>query len=188
MKKYLILFISLIFLLAYAAPARACEPCYRILTLEETTESAALVIIGKLVRKGLSTGDYPQGGPDWIEVQVLETLKGTQGATKIRVNSWDGMCNYGILLPDKRDYVIFLAEGEDLYKAVDIGCAAKQFPIEDGMVEMDDESVPLDELVARLGLTRGENSYEDHTPLPLCGAFGFGAVLVGIVVVGRKRE
>jgi hypothetical protein len=186
MKKSLAFAGFLIFLLAYAAPARACEVCYRILTLEETAEAADLVIIGKLVREGPSTGDYPHGGPDWIEVQVLETLKGEQGAKKIRANSWDGMCAYGILLPDEGEYLIFLADGEEYYNAVEIGCSAKQFPVVDGMVVLEEETIPLDELVARLGLER-EAMDEDGGVLPVCGAFGFGVVLVGVVLV-RKRE
>jgi hypothetical protein len=188
MQKMSAFLLAITVSLFFLTPALACEPCFRILTLEETAEAADLVIIGRLARKGPSTGDYPQGGPDWIEVQVLETLKGKPKEKRIRVNSWDGMCNYGIILPDKRDYIIFLAEGEELYKAVDIGCAAKQFPIENGMVMLETESVSLDEFVARWGLERGEDSYEDHTPLPLCGTFGFGVVFVGIDWMSKRKN
>jgi hypothetical protein len=187
MQKLLAFLLALTVSLFLLTPARACEPCYRILALEETAEAADLIIIGKLAREGPSTGEFPHGGPDWIEIQVLETLKGKPGAKKIRANSWDGMCAYGILLPDKQEYLIFLAEGEEHYNAVEIGCSAKQYPIEDGMVVLEEETIPLDELVARLGLER-EKVEEDGNVLPVCGAFGFGVVLVGVVLVGRKRE
>jgi len=185
MKRAFAFIIAFILLMVYATPARACEPCYRILTLEETAEAADLVIIGKLSKDGPSTGDFPHGGPDWIEMQVLEVLKGEPIAKKIRANSWDGMCAYGILLPDKQEYLIFLVEGEEYYKAVEIGCAAKQYPIVDDMVVLEEETTPLDELVARLGLER-EAVEEDGNVLPVCGWLGVGVILVGLVLV-RKR-
>jgi hypothetical protein len=187
MKKLLIFSISILILLVIVSPAKACEPCFKILTLEETAEQADLIIIGKKVKEGPSTGQYPQGGPDWIEIKVLETLKGEAPANRIKVNSWDGMCNYGIIITDKREYLIFLAEREDFYKAVDIGCAAKQFPIENGIVEMYEESVPLDEFVTRLGLERGERA-EDGGVLPFCGSLGMGVMLLGMVIVAKRKD
>ncbi|MGD8457153.1 MAG: hypothetical protein PVF83_12275 [Anaerolineales bacterium] len=186
MKKSLALIGLLILLLAFASPARACEPCYRILTLEETAEAADLIIIGKLAGEGPSTGDYPHGGPDWIDVQVLETLKGKPSAM-IRVNSWDGMCAYGIILPDKQDYLIFLEEGEELYNSVEIGCSTRQFPVMDEMVVLENETVPLDELVARLGVER-EKVEKDSGVLPVCGWLGFGVVLVGVMFWRNKNK
>jgi hypothetical protein len=186
MKRAWASIITFILLLAYATPARACEPCYRILTLEETAAAADLVIIGKLAKEGPITDNFPHGGPDWIEIQVLEVLKGEPSAKKIRANSWDGMCAYGILLPDKGKYLIFLAAGDEYYKAVEIGCAAKQYPIVDGMVVLENETVPLDELAARLGLER-EVIEKNGNVLPVCGAFGFGVVLGGIAWMSKRK-
>ena len=71
MKKLLVLFVFLFFFLLISSPARACEPCFKILTLEETAAQADLIIIGRKGREGPSTGDYPHGGPDWIEIRII---------------------------------------------------------------------------------------------------------------------
>jgi hypothetical protein len=132
-----------------AAAVRACEPCAELLDLDETAQQADLVVIGEQVNSGPSTGS----GPDWIVVRVDEVLKGDPPGERIRVNGWDGMCPYGIVV-EPGIYVMFLADEGEMYAAVNYGCAVKTLPVTGENVEVDEQSMPLDELAATLDLTR----------------------------------
>jgi len=135
----------------------ACEPCLETLNLDETVGRADLIIVGQKIKDGPPSG--PEGdvidyGPDWIEVKILEILKGETSEEIIKVNSWSAMCSYGIVIDD-RDYVMFLEyrsvkesspllDEDYTYNAVNYGCAEKTILI-------DDDS-DIDELVAKLDL------------------------------------
>ena len=162
MKKTLIFLFALTLVVIITQPAQACEPCLEVLTLEETAAAADLIIIGKKVGEGPRTDDGEGwGGPEWIEVQVIEVLKGKVDQTTIKVNSWYGMCAYGIIIQDKREYLIFLhkpdsPQDETQYAPVEWGCAVTRYPIEDSIVikEYEDDQIPLDDLLTQLGLKR----------------------------------
>jgi hypothetical protein len=132
-----------------AAAARACEPCAELLDLNETTQRADLIVIGEQVDSGPSTGS----GPDWIVVRIDEVLKGDAPGERIRVNGWDGMCPYGIVV-EPGTYVMFLADEGEMYAAINYGCAVKTLPVTGENVEVDEQSMLLDDLVAMLNLTR----------------------------------
>lgn len=92
----------------------ACEPCEEELGFEETAKKADLIIIGQKVSESPDTNPSGGGpsGPDCIELKAFKVLKGNNDENKIRVNSWDAMCDYGIVVDDKT-YVMFLVHYED---------------------------------------------------------------------------
>jgi hypothetical protein len=144
--RRLMISVGLIFAALLAVQiAYACEPCPEVLTFEESVAAADLIIIGERVGSGPSTGD----GPDWIMVDIYEILKGNTTETRIRVNSWDGMCPYGIVVDDGL-YVMILDQFEDQYDSVHWGCSVKTFPVESEMVMMGDGPVPIDDFVQML--------------------------------------
>lgn len=140
--------VSLLLTFLLTPPAvYACEPCAEILGLEETAAQADLIIIGQKIAEGPHTG---VGGPDWIMVKVIEILKGQVENEQIQVNSWDGMCAYGIVVDDNEAYVMFLEKGSDQYDTVEFGCAVTTLPIKGEGVELEGQVVPIDDLMAKL--------------------------------------
>lgn len=144
-----------------ANPAQACEPCFEIWDLDQTAEGADLIIVGRKVSEGPSTGDAPNGGPDWIQVRVEEVLKGEVDANQIQVNSWDGMCDYGIVA-DSGSYVMFLAWNGEMYGAVNIGCAVRQYPVQGDVVDVDGQAMAMDAFASSLGLERPAVGADDE--------------------------
>jgi hypothetical protein len=199
MKKSLIFFFTLTLLFIFAQPAHACEPCLEVLTLEETAAVADLVIIGKKVKNGPNVNGGGIGSsPDWIEVKVIEVLKGEIEETTIKVNSWNGMCAYGIVIEDKGEHLIFLQKVDPSthdgiqYDAVEWGCAVTRYPIEDDIVikEYEEQRIPLDEFLALLELERKEpeptekentKDTEGSTGMPLCTGWMLFLPLAGII-------
>jgi hypothetical protein len=134
--------------------ARACEPCQSIATFDEAADAAQLIIVGQVVAEGPSTGS----GPDWITVQVIDVLKGDPPDTRIRVNSWDGMCGYGVVLAKGEQAVMLLTDGGEQFITVNYGCAISQYAMTDGAVVVDNQPVGLTDFATMLG----PNAHIEH--------------------------
>jgi hypothetical protein len=136
-------------------PVWACEPCAEVLGLDETVRQADLVIVGRKTDAEPHAATGPAGAaPDWIDVEVLQVLKGTSAEARLRVNSWDGMCDYGIVV-DAHPHVMFLVkprpgQGRVFYDAVNDGCAVKTYPIDGNQVRLDDESIAVEQFSSHL--------------------------------------
>jgi hypothetical protein len=169
-----ILFV-LLAMLVTGSPARACEPCRETLGFEETANQAELIIVGQKISNGPRNG---QDGPDWIRVRVIEVLKGDVPEASIRVNSWDGMCQYGIVTKGSATYVMFLVKEEDMYDVVASGCALKSLPVDGDMVTMDDGPVPIDDFVEMLG------PGASRVKMPGGGPVMLRKILVPVIVAG----
>jgi len=155
MKRWILLLFIALALLVEANRARACEPCIEILSLEDTAARADLVIVGRWKEDGPSTGDFPNGGPDWNDVYVVETWKGRVEDDIIRVNGWDGMCDFGFTFhaddpPGSTRYLMFLQKGEDMYYPVEYGCSVKQLTIEGQQAQHEEIWVDLDDMADQL--------------------------------------
>lgn len=175
MKKWSFLaVVTLLGLVIVSYSARACEPCFEILNLEDTTAAADLIVVGRLVREGPSTGT----GPDWIEIAVLEVWKGEAPQTVLRVNSWDGMCAYGIILLNRDSYLIFLeAEGES-YDAVNYGCAVRSMPVRNDEIEYEEGLYSLDAFAELMGpMISREIAQATTSSVP------WAPVLIGVILV-----
>lgn len=148
MKKPLIALIFLIVTFLAAIPASACEPCAEMLTLEESAAEADLIIVGAMLDQGPSTGN----GPDWITVQVVERWKGARTPDRIRVNSWDGMCLYGIPA-ESGEFLMLLEQRDDQYVTVNSGCAISRYTIDaaNEQVIVDDQPVSYTDFIDLLG-------------------------------------
>ena len=142
-----------------AVEVEACQPCATTLTLAETSKQSDLIIIGQKIKEGPSS-DFLGAirGPDWIDIKVIRVLKGKESQEVIRVNSWDGMCSFGIAVNDKT-YLIFLqkrippATEDYQYDAVNQGCSVKVYQIEDNdQVDVDGRKIPLDDFVGSLSV------------------------------------
>ena len=150
-KSYLA--IGFIFLFCSTLPSYACEPCTKVLSFEESVKEADLIVIGKNIT--LESNSRKIGGPEWIEVEVREVLKGKIDANKIKVNSWDGMCGYGIVIDQSNDYVILLKKreipnGEYQFDAVNFGCGVKEYVLKGNYVDMDGNEISLSEFKSKL--------------------------------------
>lgn len=133
----------------------ACEPCMQIHNLEESLVAADAVVIGtKIGEAPYAALNRGPGGPDWIEVRIRRTLKGEDLPSVIKINAWDGMCAYGFLLEENKDYLLLLA-GTDLdgqetqFQAVFYGCGVKAFEVAHGHVLLSEDEVPLAEFKRR---------------------------------------
>lgn len=181
MKKGLFL-AAAIFLgfLMVTTSARACEPCVEFLNLEDTTAAADLIVVGRLVREGPSTGT----GPDWIEIEILEVWKGEAPQSVIRLNSWDGMCAYGIILLNRDSYLIFLEAKGEVYDAVNYGCAVRSMPIRDGQIEYEEQAYSLDGFATLLGPRISRKILQSSSASVPWAPILIGAVLVLGLTVG----
>lgn len=139
MKRKILLGAVIIFLVLGNSRIYACTPCAETFDFEATAKHADLIIIGEKISEGPWTGPKgSQAGPEWTDVKILDVLKGENSKGKIRVNSWDGMCDYGIVIGEGK-YIIFLAErevdDEDYqYDTVHYSCSVKTYPVEDNVV------------------------------------------------------
>jgi len=108
MKRNSVFCNAVLLLIVMTARVYACEPCAVALDFEQTVRQADLIIVGQKVLDGPRT-DFGEGygGPDWIDIEILEILKGEESKKRIKVNGWDAMCSYGIVI-DKGEYIIFL--------------------------------------------------------------------------------
>jgi hypothetical protein len=139
----LFIFAALIF---SSGAAWACEACQSPWDFDKSAEAASLVIVGQKV------GQQRESLPEWSDVRVQKTLKGTVPKQVIRVRSWYGMCSYGIVVDDK-SYVMLLVEPtaqNPYYNAVNYGCSVKTLPVEGDSVSINRETVSLEKLTARL--------------------------------------
>jgi hypothetical protein len=175
-RRWFTLIMVLAAALLIALDAHACEPCQNIATFDEAAEAAQLIIVGQVVAEGPSTGS----GPDWITVQVIDVLKGTPPDTQIRVNSWDGMCGYGIILNRGEQAVMLLTDGGDQFVTVNYGCAISQYAMSGSDVIVDDQPVALTDFATMLG----PDARVEHISDPgSASAFPLWAVAFGGCVV-----
>lgn len=148
-------------LLALPGAALACQPCQETWNFEKTAAQADLVIVGEraIIHDRENRESF---GPPFVNIRVEQVLKGAEDDDVITVKSWSGMCDYGIYFKEGRR-VIFLSDasqghtdktsgfsiGNVQYDSVNMGCAQKTLPVEDGMVEIEGEKLSLDDFKAR---------------------------------------
>lgn len=168
-KRLLILSVVIFSFFFILVPAFACEPCVNVLNLEETIQKADLIIVGQKVANGTKLDYGESEKPDWIEVEVLEVFKGSVPQTKIKINSWDNMCAYGIIINDARNYLMFLQERtspeEDYtYDTIGFGCAEKTFLVEDNQVNLNGQKIAVETFASTYGLTAFKDTNNRVTP------------------------
>ena len=173
MKKIFFITGIILFVLITTSIVYACEPCTNTLNFEETVNKSDLIIVGQRIGEG-PRSDFGEGygGPDWIKVRIIEILKGSSQDTMIKVNSWDAMCSYGIIINDNKNYVMLLQERESIeeefqYDAVDFGCAQKTYSVENNEIDFEGNKISIDEFTNKLGsqATRKilDNKSQDQT-------------------------
>ena len=147
--KETILIIAAILLTFISSEIHACEPCAKILNFEETIQRADLIIVGKKISEGPLAGpENFQVGPDWIEFKIMDVLKGESRKKIIKINSWNGMCPFGIQI-DSGNHMLFLTSLENAvdavqYDTVNFGCSVKTYPIEGEIVVFGDEKISME--------------------------------------------
>lgn len=142
-------FIILFLFYGISSKSYACQPCAKILSFEESVNEADLIIIGQKMSEG-PRSDFGEGygGPDWIEVKIKQVLKGEISAAKIKVNSWDAMCPYGIIVENDKDYVMLLRQREVTHEdyqfdAVNYDCGVKTYVLEGDYINFDGEKISV---------------------------------------------
>ena len=150
MKNSIILGYALFLFVFTASVGNACEPCAKILNFEESVKEADLIIIGQKVSEGPRSDFRGEGygGPDWIEVKIMQVLKGERPAERIKVNSWDAMCDYGIVVEKDNVYVMLLKQrkvtDEDYqFDAVNFGCGVKIYALEGEFINFDGKRISV---------------------------------------------
>ncbi len=160
------LFLILIFavFVLTAMPTRACEPCEKFMSLDDVVERADVILIGNRQDPPWFFNDNHSGeGPPKIKVKVNRVLKGVIEKDTIIVDSWSGMCAYGITLYKEKNVLMLLKasansnQNPKSYMAVDF-CGPKQFKIIDGYLtketmrgtqKIDERVMALEEFEAR---------------------------------------
>lgn len=132
--------------------AHACQPCAESLDWIETARSADVIVVGRKFHAGPAEG---HGGPDWIDLKVDDELIGTAISEVVRVNSWDGMCPFGITIANGDPHIVFLTKANlsrtgAHYTAVSQGCGAKALPIVDDHVVLNSTRVPVTQFLEQL--------------------------------------
>lgn len=141
-----------------AAPARACTPCRQVLSFEETSAAADLIIIGESL--DASVADRNQmGGPDTIRVKVVQPLVGSAEHEVITVNAWDGMCPYGFSI-NREPYVMFLSRKSGFYDSLNSGCSLKTLTVRENRILIDNRKVTVEEFRELLRGHRGRQQQE----------------------------
>ena len=162
MKKIFII-AGIIFSFLFAVSiVYACEPCPSTLNFEETVEKSDLIIIGQRTDFSPNEQDSFETLPDSINVNIIEILKGNTNQNQITVNSWDGMCGYGIVV-DNKEYVILLQERDNMYDAVDFGCSVKTFSVDNGLVDFNGDKISIDEFTNKLGSQADRQIIDDES-------------------------
>ena len=143
--------LALILLLAIPDLALACKPCTKKLDWKQTAQKADVIVIGRQLHAG---PDTKNGGPDWIDLKVDDELVGEAISEVVRVNGWDGKCEYGIELSNSEPHIVFLkktnlARTKAHYSSVSKGCGTKAFAIVDDYVVIDRTRMPLSEFIAK---------------------------------------
>lgn len=130
--------------------AYACEECPtdHEIGLQETIDRSELIVVG--YRSDSNTEEYPQT----IEITAKQILKGELTENPITVKSFTADCEYGIIIFDESDYIIFLRDDGDVYAPVNQACAVTKLPY---------ESVNIDEFVATY---LGEDAKVEVAPTP----------------------
>jgi hypothetical protein len=98
--------------------AIACQPCRSFISLEETIERADLIVVAT----GLT--EAQQFESENSVVRVDSVLKG-EAAAEISVQTWYGMCSYGLFLRKDQQAVVYLKKDGDRYRTVSDGCAER---------------------------------------------------------------
>jgi hypothetical protein len=166
-------------------------------------KQADLIIIGQKIADGPSTGvDGFNGGPEWIDIRILEILKGDISEKIIRVKSWYGICAYGIVIRDKNSYVIFLSRKDNRYYAVNGGCAIRTYNIYEDDVDFKEndlskntQKTTIDELVKKIGPEALRKKVVEDKPnnkyilyiVPIVG-FLFSLALAGILITLKNKS
>jgi len=153
--------IMVVVLLSFSnSEVHACEPCSKILNFGETVQQADLIIVGEKSANGPSVmmNQFPDAS-DWIDIKIFDILKGQEKKKRIRVNSWDGMCSYGIDIDDGK-YIIFLEKREVdhetyQYDAVNYGCSIRIYSIKDDIVVFGDEQILMGQFTGKLSKALG---------------------------------
>jgi len=170
-KTFFIAGIILSFLIATSV-VYACQPCRSTLNFEETVEKSDLIIIGQRTDFSPNEQDSYETLPDNINVKIIKILKGDTNQNQITVNSWDGMCQYGIVVDDKK-YVMLLQKRDPIYvdwgpvdyddvvdydpvgyNTVDydaVDCAADTFLVDNDLVDFYGDKISIDEFTDKLG-------------------------------------
>lgn len=125
-----------------AGVALACQPCQNYVSFEDTVARAQLVVIGTAMKEAVH--EYDGENDDFMVLRVDGVLKGEKVSGDIRVQSWSGMCPYGLFMKNGTQAVVYLSPMDDAWQIVGNGCAEPASPVEDGQVRTTKGVVALD--------------------------------------------
>lgn len=144
---------ALLLAVSVDAASEACQPCAATLDMDDSIMQADVVIAGRRLDYDPQEQAMRPGGPDTVTVSILRVFKGSVAEPTILVNSWDGMCPYGIVVDDQ-PYVMILKRRENLYDPVNLGCAVITLRVVGDIVEIAGEWMSLDEFGERIASGR----------------------------------
>ena len=159
----------------------ACEECPtdQEIGLHETVDRSDLIIVG--YRSDANAEEYPQT----IEITARQILKGELSENPIEVESFTSDCEYGLIILDDADYLIFLRKEGAAYAPIKDGCAVTKMPY--AGVNLDEfMATYLGEEAVELAPTPTVPAVESNWPLLGLG-IGIGVALaLGVLcLIGR---
>lgn len=193
LKQHTIISLLVFGWMVSALPVAACELCPddELLTLAETVAQADLIVIAQKIgdEDGRVTVPDPDGGPEWSTLQIREVLRGTASQPEIIVNSWEGMCSYGIIVGDQ-PVLLLLEESSSAdepyqYDAVARGCGEKGYLVTNDSINLNGTVLSIDQFIAQY-VPNGQRtilSSGQSNVIFVLGATVVVTVLLGVVTV-----
>ncbi|MDD3370660.1 MAG: hypothetical protein PHE27_02420 [Alphaproteobacteria bacterium] len=114
------------------------------MSIAESIEKADAVIVAERTTEseGEAKGDL-SALPPFIDIDVLDILKGNVPEHKIRVKSFSGMCPYGIYFQKGTKAVVILAHRQSYYDAVAGHCSVRVLPYDGEKVVAEGKGMSL---------------------------------------------
>lgn len=112
LRFFTLLFMSMFFA---ALPAQACTPCQTTWPMERMVAESEIVILGERVDDILKY-QYAEDENGFYKVKVEELLKPypeIEVGDVLKVQSWYGICPYGLQMDRHEQAVIFLNKAQD---------------------------------------------------------------------------
>ncbi|MDD4616656.1 MAG: hypothetical protein PHW76_06030 [Alphaproteobacteria bacterium] len=128
----------------------ACERCLSTLSLEETISQADEIAVAERDPDENIAEPDPNATeldmsklPEFIHLKILKVLKGEPLPPVVRVQSYSGMCRYGIYFRKGVTALVFLKRTPDFYTSVAGGCSKTSIPLGGNTLNLDGKKITL---------------------------------------------
>lgn len=145
MLRVLIISLSFIFPIL----SSACEKCNKP-SPSLAYKQANLVVIAKQI------GPLPERGPtgkprvlnNKTKIKIIKVIKGPNSLlnTSLEIRAHYGICNYGLILKDRKEYLIFLKKESSKSPYQTLTCKAQEIPVRNDKIDINGKKIKIDNL------------------------------------------